>query len=198
LSDFLISQVDAQHPSHEALQYIGQNARLAAQLAHTLLRLHHEKPGRSEYRDLNTAAADAFALLHRVVPKRIEMAKQWHETPLPVEVDPVGLQRVIVYLALNAAEAIPEKGQLRFQTMPSSSESDRRYGCLVVTGTGAGLKAEPVEALWRSPSVTVAQVPPLGLHQAKQFAEDHRGLVTVRAIEDGSIEFRLGLPLVEL
>src|SRR5262249_46214631 len=161
LSDFFLGQVDAQHPFHEGLQYIGQNARLAAQLAHTLLRLHHEKTGPSEYRDLNTAAADAFALLHRVVPKRIELAGQWHEVPLPVEVDPVGLQRVMVYLALNAGEAVPEKGRLQFQTAPYSADPTQRYGCFIVTGSGAGLQARRIEALWRSPSLTAAETTPL-------------------------------------
>jgi signal transduction histidine kinase len=198
LSDFFLGQVDPQHPFHEGLQYIGQNTRLAAQLAHTLLRLHHEKPGHSEYRDLNTAAADAFTLLHRVVPKRIELAGQWHEAPLPVEVDPVGLQRVMVYLALNAAETILEKGRLHFQTAPDVSCSDPRYGCFIVTGSGAGLQAKPLEALWRSPALTAAVATPLGLYQAKRFAEEHRGLLTVKATEDSAIEFCLRLPLVEL
>jgi hypothetical protein len=103
----------------------------------------------------------------------------------------------MVYLALNAAEAVPEKGQLRFQTAPRAGPK-QGYGCFIVTGRGTGLQAAPIAARWRSPILTGAEATPLGLQQAKRFADEHRGLLSVTAIEDGAIEFSLGLPLVEL
>ncbi len=205
LSEYFLMQVDAQHPFHEGLTLVRQNTHQAAQLAHRLLRLHHDKPGSREYRDLSQVASNLEDILRRTLSKRIELTCQWAATPLPVEVDVVALQRVIVYLAQNAAQGIPDRGKIHFETSlhrepPTlerfvGTQPRAAAACLAVTDTGPGLPSDR----WVSALDPLANVPgSLGLHEVKRFAETHGGALSAEPGEGGGATFRLWLPFVNL
>jgi signal transduction histidine kinase len=210
LSEYFLMQMDAQHPFHEGLTLVKQNTHKAAQLAHRLLRLHHDKPGSREYRDLSKVASDLEDILRRTIPKRIEVTCHWLATPLPVEVDAVELQQVIVYLAQNAVQAIPDHGKMHFETsLHREPPTLQRFvgvqpraaaACLAVADTGPGLKTGPsVSVLDPFAHPPGANAPAaLGLYQAKRFVETHGGALSVEPTEGSGTTFRLWLPFVNL
>jgi signal transduction histidine kinase len=210
LSEHFLSQIDAQHPFHEGLWLIRQNSQRAAQLAHRLMRLHHDKPGTRDFRDLNALAADAFDLLRCVIPKRIDLTSQWVQTPLPVEVDAVECQRVIIYLALNAAEAIADRGRIHLETslhreLPSLGCFVGRAprppaACLSVADSGAGIKAENLPRAFEPFFTTkpAENAAGLGLYHASQFAQASGGAVAVESAEGVGSTFRVWLPWVDM
>jgi signal transduction histidine kinase len=210
LSEFFLSQTDAQHPFHEGLGIIKQNTHQAARLAHQLMRLHHDQPGKRDYRDLNTLASDLMDLLRRVIPKRIALTSQWAAGPLPVEVDAVEFQRVVLYLAQNAAEAIADRGEIRLETSFHREPPTLRHwvgvrpgvpsACLAVVDNGVGIPADNLRHVFE-PFFTTK--PPdrgagLGLHHARLFAEQHGGGISVDSREGQGSTFRVWLPFVVL
>jgi signal transduction histidine kinase len=210
LSEYFLMQVDAQHPFHEGLTLVRQNTHKAAQLAHRLLRLHHDKPGTREYRDLSQVARDLEDVLRRTIPKRIQVTCAWLAAPLPVEVDAVELQRVLVYLAQHAARAIPEHGTLRFETsFHREPPALQRFvgvqpraaaACLAVTDSGPGSMPGPSGSgldSWAHP--LGVEVPgALALYQVKRFVEGHGGALSAESAEGTGTIFRLWLPFVNL
>jgi len=210
LSEYFLMQIDAQHPFHEGLTLVKQSTHEAAQLANRLLRLHHDKPGTRECRDLSKVAGDLEDILHRTIPKRIEVTCQWAATPLPVEVDAVELQHVIVYLAQNGAQAIPDRGKVHFETsLHREPPTLQRFvgvqpqaaaACLTVTDTGPGLTTDPsvpVVDPFANPPGAIAGAA-LGLRQARRFVESHGGALSAEPAEGGGTAFRLWLPFVNL
>jgi signal transduction histidine kinase len=210
LSEHFHSQTDAQHPFHEGLGFIRQNARHAANLAHRLLRLHHDQPGAPKLCDLNPLVGDLMDLLRRFLPKRIELVSQLGARPLPVEVETFDLQRVIIYLAMNAAEAIAERGRITLETSFHPEPPALRdfvgqppraaSACLTVTDTGKGVQAAPLTRIFEPFFTTKApgQGAGLGLHHARLFAERHQGALSVETAEGRGSAVRLWLPFVNL
>lgn len=210
LSEHFLSQTDAQHPFREGLDLIHQSARTAAKLAHRLQRLHDQKPGAPSILDLNTVVTELAELLSRCIPKRIELSPRLSATPLPVQVDPVGLQQTICYLGLNAAEGVSGRGRIQLQTSAGSAEPQARYlvgrplacpaACVAISDTGAGIPPEEMERIiepffsTKSPDQALG----LGLHQVRQFVHDHGGALTLKSEPGRGSTFSLWLPMAQL
>jgi signal transduction histidine kinase len=210
LSEFFHSQTDAQHPFHEGLGLIKNNTHQAARLAHRLMRLHHEQPGTCECRDLNTLASDFMDLLRRVVPKRIAVTQQWATTPLPVKVDPVAFQQTVLFLVLNAVEAIVERGTIHLETSFHATppvlghavgvRPRKKSACLGIVDSGVGIPTDHLARLFE-PFFTTKSAKRglgLGLHLAGSFAESHGGAISAESEQGRGSTFRIWLPFVEL
>jgi signal transduction histidine kinase len=210
LSEFFHQQTNAQHPFHEGLALIKQNTHQAARLAHRLMRLHHDKPGRRECSDLNTLAADLVELLRRVIPKRIALTNQWATVPLPVEIDSVGFQQTMLFCALNASEAIADRGTVHVETsfharphapvrfvgsMPAGPSA-----CLSIADSGAGIRPDRLSRLFEPFFTTkpAGRGSGLGLYHARLFAEAQGGAISVESEEGKGSTFRLWFPRVSL
>lgn len=210
LSEFFLSQTDAQHPFHEGLGLIKQNTHQAARLAHQLMRIHHDKPGERSCRDLNTLVGDFMDLLRRVVPKRIGLTHQCCATPLPVKVDAVEFQQIVLHLVLNAVAVLPDRGAIHIETSlhaspPNLSHSSggKLHGaqaCLAVSDTGPGIEPAHLPRIF-DPFFTTKppeQASGLGLHLAGQFAGRHGGTISVESELGKGSTFRVWLPFVKL
>jgi len=170
LSESFLSQIQPDHPFHEGLTLVKRNTQQAAQLIQRIAQLHVGKTGTRGYQDLNELVREGAALLRTVVPKRIELATEFAAAPLPLYVDAVEFQQVLINLALNAAEAMPERGRLTLrasqqETIPKRGTGNAECGtadsalpvphsaflvgtpprlpavCLAVADTGLGIKA---------------------------------------------------------
>lgn len=210
LSEHFVSQTDPQHPFHEGLDLIHQSARGAAKLAHRLQRLHDQQPGQPTVLDLNATVTELAELLGRCIPKRVELSYRPWATPVPVQADAVGLQQSICYLTLNAAEAIVGRGKIQLETSAGLPAAQARYlagrpvvqpaACFGVSDTGPGVPAEHLDRIVQPffSTKSPAQALGLGLHQVRQFVQDHGGALTLEPAADRGSTFRLWLPLVPL
>src|SRR5204863_7708012 len=123
--------------------------------------------------------------------------------------DAVEFQQVLINLALNAAEAMPESGRLtlrasQHKTLPPMA---RWVGtpprlpalCLAIADTGQGIKARLLPLIF-DPFFTTKPMnrgSGLGLYNARLFAEKHQGGISVESQEGKGAIFRLWLPLAD-
>lgn len=111
------------------------------------------------------------------------------EEPLYAEVDPDLFQEMLLHLAMNAAQAMPEGGHLQVRLY---SEGDRIW--LTVEDTGEGMSSEAVERLFRPFHSTKTRGTGLGMAIVRKIAEAHQGTVSVESREGMGTAIRLSFP----
>jgi signal transduction histidine kinase len=206
LSDSFLAQIEGGHPFHEGLTLISQNAHQASQLVHRILHLHRGKTGNRGYHDLNEIIRDTVELLRKVIPRRIEIASELAPGQLPLYVDAVEFRQVIINLALNAADAMPDRGRLRFATARHASFPPLahvkgvrpRLPCcsLTVADNGCGIKAHQLDLIFDPffTTKTMNKGSGLGLYNARLFVERHHGAISVESAEGAGATFGVWLP----
>src|SRR5690606_36564507 len=96
----------------------------------------HRRP--VEIGALLRAAAD---LLDRVLPSSVTVELDVPERPLWALVDPTQMHQVLMNLAINARDAMPGGGTLRFRARPEPRDEGPPAVVLTVQDTGHGMDA---------------------------------------------------------
>ncbi len=101
--------------------------------------------------DLNECAERAEDLLRRLLGAQVRLALELQEGLWSVEIDPVQLEQVLINLAVNARDAMPNGGRLlvRTENCPAGNggaENDQVL--LSVQDEGSGIRAEDLELLF--------------------------------------------------
>jgi signal transduction histidine kinase len=209
LSESFLSQIQPDHPFHEGLTLVKRNTRQAAQLIERISQLHRGKPGSRGYRDLNELVKDGMELLRKILPKSIDLASEIVPTQLPLYVDAVEFQQVLINLALNAADAMRERGRLTLRTRRHETLPPLKHhvgapprlpaACLEVADNGHGIKEASLPFLF-DPFFTTKPMnrgSGLGLYNARLFAEKHSGTISVESQEGVGTTLRVWLPLAD-
>ncbi|MCX8155772.1 MAG: ATP-binding protein [Verrucomicrobiae bacterium] len=195
-----------QHPCREYVKLIQNSTRQATHLVQRIMRLQHGKIGERSYEDLNALMADLQDLLAKVVSRRVQVKSRWSEGQLPIYVDPVEFRQVVVNLALNAAEAMPQGGTLTLETCRHASMPAHEVAvgtiprgpcvCLSVSDTGCGIKSSVLPLIFDPffSTKSANKGSGLGLYNARLFVERHHGAISVESVEGKGSTFRIWLP----
>ncbi len=206
LSETILSQLESGHPFCEGMSLIKQNSLQAHQLVHKIIHLHHGKTGTSQYCDLNELVQELVDLVKKILPRRITITTENAPDSLPLYVDPVDFRQVIINLTLNAAEAMPQGGQLSLKTsrhevlpeMPILRGVAPRLPAvrLTVQDTGCGIKPRHLASIFDPFFTTKAmnKGSGLGLYNARLFVEKQSGCISVDSMEGVGTTFHLWLP----
>jgi PAS domain S-box-containing protein len=203
LSETFEANAEVDSTVRSGLGLIRETAMQASQLAHRIRQLHQGLPGEKNYHDLNESVRNLIDLLQKVLPRRVRVVTELAPGQLPLYVDLVELQQVIINLALNAADAMPDGGQLTFRT--------RRHEQVPEVHNLQGIRPRtPVVSLWVQDTGT--GIPPrllgsifdpffttkplgkgsgLGLYNARLFVEKHGAAISVETKEGTGSTFQL-------
>src|SRR5204863_2438765 len=105
---------------------IGAAAQRAAALTRQLLAFSRKQRLERRTMDLNTAIVDMAKMLHRLIGANISVITPPSRSAGWVNVDRAQLEQVILNLAVNARDAMPDGGQLTLAT--DNVDSDGRGG----------------------------------------------------------------------
>ena len=99
--------------------------------------------------DINKVVAQTETLLRRTLGEHIELTVRAEAELRPVKVDPDQLSRVLLNIAINARDAMPNGGRLSIEiksvTAPNRDggrPAVRDYVLLVISDTGCGIALE--------------------------------------------------------
>jgi signal transduction histidine kinase len=134
-----------------AIEEIRGAAARAASLTTQLLAFSRKSDVTPRVVDLNEAIGDVAKMLMRVIGEDVSLEISTDPRPQHVRIDTGQLAQVLVNLAVNARDAMPNGGRLSIRT--SSSPVDRvearpfgvdpgAYVCLTVSDTGHGMTAD--------------------------------------------------------
>src|SRR5439155_20436893 len=124
-SDFLIEDLGPGHRAITSVNEIRTAAQSAERLTRQLLAFSRRQILQPQSLDLNEVLRRVDSLLRRVIGEDIALHMNL-TTPLPrVSADPGQIEQVIMNLAVNARDAMPNGGQLTIET--ASADLDEAY-----------------------------------------------------------------------
>ncbi len=179
--------------STESLKQVSFAADRAAALTRQLLVFSRKEVERSKPLDLNRVLTDASALLRRVIGEHIELELQLAGEAANLVADESNLHQVIMNLAVNARDAMPDGGVLSLRTSIENpdGESARRHPqsrpglhvCLTVSDTGCGMDNATLSRIFE-PFFTTKEVGKgtgIGLATVYGIVQQHHGWIEVNS-----------------
>ncbi len=158
--------------------------------------------------DVHRTIREVVTLLEHSIDKRIAIEEDLGATAHVMKGDPSQVQSALLNLALNARDAMPQGGTLRFSTRLVDLDPDAcartgfdiepgRYVQVVVADTGVGMERD-VKARAFEPFFTTkapGKGTGMGLAAVYGTVESHRGAVTLESEPGRGATFTLFLPL---
>jgi len=188
--------------THESATAILKAAEHAAAIAGKLQGLARRGGGHKVPVDLHEIIGEITRLLRPTTNGNIRIVERL-EAPRAVTLgDPEQLYQVILNLALNARESMPQGGTLTFATWkeePAPGQNQAPRLVVAVTDTGCGIPAADRERIFE-PYYTArkpAAGSGLGLTVVAGIVSKHQGRVEVESEEGRGSVFRVYLPLLD-
>jgi PAS domain S-box-containing protein len=188
------------------VQAIDEAASRGAQLTQRMLAFARKQPLQARNIDLNEIIGRAAVMLRRTIGEDVAVKLALAEGLWPALADPAQIEDVILNLAVNARDAMPNGGQLVIET--SNIYLDEQYAAqnlevaagdyvsVVVTDSGTGMPPEVVERVFE-PFFTTKEVgrgTGLGLSMVYGFVKQSRGHVKIYSEVGHGTSIKLYLP----
>ncbi len=115
-TDFLLSAHKPNDPSFQDIMQIRQNANRAASLVRQLLAFSRKQTMRPVVLDLGETLSDLTVLLKRLIGENVTLDVPQVRDLWPVKADVHQFEQVVINLAVNARDAMPDGGRLTLRT----------------------------------------------------------------------------------
>src|SRR5881394_3309182 len=115
-TDFLLNAHKPTDPSFQDIMQIKQNANRAAALVRQLLAFSRRQTLRPQVLDLGERLEDLRIMLSRLIGEKVKLEVKHDRDLWPVKVDVSQFEQVVVNLAVNARDAMPDGGKLTVRT----------------------------------------------------------------------------------
>lgn len=200
-SELAISEPDDKSKS-EFLEEIRSASGQAENLTRQLLIFSSNEPARFALHDLNGAGQEAVTMLRSLLPENIEIKTDLEDGTWPVFADRLHIEQILLNLALNARDAMPDGGRLTIKTRNTVVTSDNeaglasgRYLSLSVSDTGTGMNSEVMKRAFE-PFFTTrgGKGMGLGLAVVKRIVAEHKGEIRASSEPFKGARFEIFLP----
>jgi two-component system cell cycle sensor histidine kinase/response regulator CckA len=205
-SDLLLANHRPTDPAFQDIMQIKHNANRAASLVRQLLAFSRRQTLRPEVLHLSDTLADLLMLLRRLLGERVELDLKHGRDLWPVKADVNQFEQVIVNLAVNARDAMPDGGRLGIRTVNVTADEVGRMGLsgmpaadyvlVEVSDTGTGIPPEVVDKIFE-PFFTTKEVGKgtgLGLSTVFGIVKQSGGFIYVDSAVGQGTTFRIFLP----
>jgi two-component system cell cycle sensor histidine kinase/response regulator CckA len=205
-NDFLLNAHKPTDPSFQDIMQIKQNATRAATLVRQLLAFSRKQTLRPQVLDLGDALSDLTMLLRRLIGEKVKFDPVHGRDLWPVKADVSQFEQVIVNLAVNARDAMPDGGKLTIKTANVSTQEAERltykgmppadYVRIDVSDTGTGIPADIVDKIFEPFFSTkeVGKGTGLGLSTVYGIVKQTGGFVYVDSEPGEGTTFHIFLP----
>jgi two-component system, cell cycle sensor histidine kinase and response regulator CckA len=188
----------------EHLVELGAAVERGTALTKQLLAFSRKQVLTPEILDLNDVVASTESLLRRLIGADVELATVHADAPVRVDADRGQLEQVIVNLAVNARDAMPDGGRLTFEVGPVEVGTQNagglepgRFALLAVVDTGCGMDDETKAEIFEPFFTTKTDGTGLGLATVHGIVKQSGGTIWVYSEPGQGTTFKIYLPLVE-
>jgi PAS domain S-box-containing protein len=208
-SELMIERLSADDPMRGSATEIRDAGQRAAGLTRQLLAFSRQQVFMPQVLDLNPLVTNLQKMLSRLVGEDIELVFIKEQALGPVRADPGQIEQVLMNLAVNSRDAMPQGGKLTIETcnaevdetiarshypMPTGS-----YAMLAVTDTGCGMDKKTQARIFEPFFTTKDQGKGTGLGLATVYGivKQSGGFVWVYSEPGQGATFKIYMPVVE-
>lgn len=204
-----MAELSPNHPMYSDLQEIQKAAERAATLTHQLATFSRRQTLNPQVVNLNSILLNLDKMLRRLIGEHIELVTLPAADLGSVKVDPSQFEQVLVNLAVNARDAMPDRGKLILETsnvtlgqydaLRHTRLVPGDYVQLTVSDTGIGMTKE-VKAHLFEPFFTTKEKGKgtgLGLSTCYGIVQQSSGYIWAYSEPGQGTTFKIYLPRVE-
>lgn len=207
-SDLLAQDENQNESVRLTVSEINTATQKAASLTRQLLAFSRKQILEPSVLDLNASILETHKLLHRLIPANIDITPVLQPNLGRVKADPAQIQHILINLAVNARDAMPQGGKISIETANveldeefASRNPDVRAGDYVmfsVTDTGQGIDRETLARIFEPFFTTKkdGKGTGLGLSTTYGIVKQSSGHISVASVLGRGTTFRIYLPRV--
>lgn len=205
-SDLILRKISEDDPIRRNVEEIRKAGERSAELTRQLLAFSRRQIMQPKVVDLNETIDETTSLLRRLIGEDITIEKKLADDLWRIEADPGQLAQVLMNLAINARDAMPNGGTLMIETSNILLDKEYasrhmavapgRYVMLAVSDTGVGMDEETTRRVFEPFFTTksVGRGTGLGLSTVYGIVKQSGGNIWVYSeVGRGSV-FKIYLP----
>jgi PAS domain S-box-containing protein len=208
-AELLMATTGRDAKAHGLLEEIRKAGERAAGLTQRLLAFSRKQAVYPRLLDLNLVITDLAKMLQRLIGEDVRLVTNLHQPLRPIKADPTHIESIIVNLAVNARDAMPEGGTLTLGTDNRDLDREALQGnpdarpgpfvTLAVTDTGSGISPEVLPDIFKPFFTTKApgKGTGLGLATVHDIVHQSGGVVEVVSAVGRGTTFRIYFPQPE-
>jgi len=201
-------RLNSDDPLQDSMGMIEESAKRGAELTRQLLAF--ARPDRQQTKPVcvQEALNRVRRMVERTFDRNIHVETICEDEPLWVDAEPSYLEQALLNLCLNARDAMPHGGTLRFEASPTNLDAhvqDLHQTCvpgnfvsIVVQDSGAGISQQDMPRIFE-PFFTTKDPghgTGLGLAMVYGFVKNHDGFVKVESEPGNGARFTIALPTI--
>ena len=209
-SELVLTRLEPTDKNWARVDQIRNAGMRAAELTGQLLAFSRKQVIKPQALDLNTLIAETEPMLRRLLPENIEISVHLDSTGVLVLADPGQLNQVLINLAANARDAMPDGGELTVETRRAevdqqfaalhSGLAPGSYAMLAMSDNGAGMTEEVKRHVFEPFFTTKKKGAGTGLGLATVYGivRQNGGWIWVYSELGKGATFKIYLPLADV
>ncbi len=208
-SDMLLQRGALDTKSRESVKAIGKAARNGAELVKRILMFGRKAEPEMRPINLSDEVRRVRELLRRTIPRMIGIEFSLQENLRVIHADSSQLEQILLNLAVNATDAMPDGGRLVFETRNTTIREEYcqthaevkpgKYVMLSVSDNGKGIETQALDRIFE-PFFTTKQVGQgtgLGLSMVFGIVKNHGGHINCYSEVGIGTTFKIYFPVAE-
>ncbi|TAN41072.1 MAG: PAS domain S-box protein [Nitrospirae bacterium] len=205
-SEIMMTKIKEGDPFYKPVNIINNAAEKGAELARKILMVTHKEKLETKPVNINEIVHNCMELLERSMPKNIEISTHLKGDLPNIMADPTQMQQVVINLAVNARDAMPNGGRLSIETGIVGAENgaaneiralEGRLLRLSISDNGSGIDKETQRKIF-DPFFTTKESGKgtgLGLYMVHSIINNHGGYINLYSEPDKGTRFNIYLPV---